>query len=178
MNDELLRRLAVREVVENWFVYRDNRDWEKFLTVWHADGVMMTTWGGQTMPQGFADAAQRGYDQGDRMLRECGPTAVEIRGERAIAQAKLRIMQRGPVEGVECDVDCIGRVYDFVERRAGRWGIVLRQPIYERDFIRPVDPAQTARLDAEKLAALADGCARLGRPLEWPPSAGDLADPG
>ena len=82
------------------------------------------------------------------------------------------------MEGVECDVDCIGRVYDFVERRAGRWGIVLRQPIYERDFIRPVDPAQTARLDAEKLAALADGCARLGRPLEWPPSAGDLADPG
>src|SRR5947209_154328 len=115
MSDELLDRVAIRELVEHWFVYRDNRDWEKFLTVWHEDGVMMTTWGGQTTPQGFADAAQRGYDQGDRMLHECGPTVVELRGDRAIAQSKLRIMQRGPVEGVECDVDCIGRVYDFVE---------------------------------------------------------------
>lgn len=162
MREELLDRLAIRELVEDWFVYRDNRDWERFLTVWHEGGVMMTTWGGQTTPQGFADAAERGYERGDRMLHECGPTTVEVRGNRAIAQSKLRIMQRGPVEGVVCDVDCIGRAYDFVERRAARWGIVLRQPIYERDFIQPVDPSERVRLDPDKLAALPDGYARLG----------------
>jgi hypothetical protein len=159
---ELLDRLAIRELVENWFIHRDNRDWEKFLTVWHDDGVMMTTWGGRTSPQGFADAAQAGYDRGDRMLHGCGPTNVELAGDRAIAQGKLRIMQRGPVEGVLCDVTCIGRVYDFYEKREGRWGLVLRQPIYERDFITPVDPAHTVTLDADRLAALPDGYARLG----------------
>jgi SnoaL-like protein len=158
---DLLDRLAIRELVENWFIYRDNRDWEKFLTVWHQDGVMMTTWGGRTSPQGFADAAQRGYDQGDRMLHSCGPTNVALAGDRAIAQSKLRIMQRGPVEGVPCDVTCIGRVYDFYERRQGRWGLLLRQPIYERDFIVPVDPADTVRLDPAKLARFPDGYARL-----------------
>lgn len=160
--DDLLDRLAIRELVENWFVYRDNRDWEKFLTVWHEDGVMMTTWGGRTSPQGFADAAQGGYDRGDRMLHSCGPTNVQLAGDRAIAQSKLRIMQRGEVEGVLCDVTCIGRVYDFYEKRGGRWGLVLRQPIYERDFITPVDPAQTVTLDAARLAGLPDGYARLG----------------
>ena len=162
MTNELLDRLAVAEVTENWFVYRDNRDWEMFLTVWHEDGVMMTTWGGQTTPQGFAEAAQRGYDNGDRMLHECGPTAVRLSGDRAISQSKLRIMQRGPVKEVLCDVTCIGRVYDFVERRAGRWGIVLRQPIYERDVIAPVDPAQSVELTSDELASLPDGYARLG----------------
>jgi len=162
MSDELIHRLAIRELTESWFVYRDNRDWEKFLAVWHEDGVMMTTWGGQTTPRGFADAAQRGYDRGDRMLHECGPTTVELRGDRAISESKLRIMQRGLLDGVLCDVDCIGRVYDFVERRSGQWGIVLRQPIYERDFIRPVDPSESVALDPDRLAALPDGYARLG----------------
>ena len=45
------------------------------------------------------------------------------------------------VEGVECDVVCTGRFYDFLERRDGRWGLVLRQPIYEKDRADPVDPA-------------------------------------
>jgi hypothetical protein len=158
---QLLDRLAIRELVENWFIHRDNRAWEEFLAVWHSDGVMMTTWGGRTSPAGFAEAAQRGYDNGDRMLHSCGPTSVELAGDRAIAQSKLRIMQRGPVDGVLCDVTCIGRVYDFYERRDGLWGLVLRQPIYERDFIAPVDPADTVRLDPEKLARFPNGYERL-----------------
>ena len=50
-----------------------------------------------------------------------------------------------------CDVVCTGRFYDFLERRDGRWGIVLRQPIYEKDRLDPVDPAAT--LDARPDAA-------------------------
>ena len=157
----LLDRLAIRELVENWFVHRDNRDWDQFLEVWHEDGVMMTTWGGRATPRGFAEAAQRGYDNGDRMLHACGPTSVELAADRAIAQSKLRIMQRGSVEGVLCDVTCIGRVYDFYEKRSGRWGLVLRQPIYEQDFIAPVDPSASVRLDEHKLARYPDGYARL-----------------
>ena len=158
---DLLDRLAIRELADNWLTYRDNRDWEKFLTVWHDDGMMVTTWGGLTTPQGFAEAAQRGYERGDRMLHSNGGTTVELAGDRAIGSTKMRIMQRGPVEGVECDVTCIGRNFDFFERRDERWGMVLRQPIYERDFLVPTDPSQAPRLDPEKLALYPDGYARL-----------------
>ncbi len=34
------------------------------------------------------------------------------------------------------DVVCTGRFYDFFEKRDGRWGLVLRQPIYEKDRAR------------------------------------------
>jgi hypothetical protein len=53
----------------------------------------------------------------------------------------MTISQRAAVEGVPCDVVCTGRFYDFLERRAGAWGLVERQPIYEQDRLDPVDPA-------------------------------------
>jgi hypothetical protein len=70
-----------------------------------------------------------------------GGGRITVTGKRAIAQTKMTIMQRGAVHDVVCDVTCTGRFYDFLERRAGRWAIVLRQPIYEKDRIDPVDPA-------------------------------------
>jgi hypothetical protein len=158
---ELLDRLAIRELADNWLTYRDNRDWKKFLEVWHEDGVMMTTWGGKTSPQGFADAAAAGYARGDRMLHSNGGTTVELAGDRAIGQTKMRIMQRGPVDGVLCDVTCIGRNFDFYEKRGGRWGLVLRQPIYERDFCVPVNPDETVALDPEIMARRPEGYQRL-----------------
>jgi hypothetical protein len=63
----------------------------------------------------------------------------------------MTISQRATVDGVECDVVCTGRFYDFLERRGGRWGIVLRQPIYEKDRLDPLDPAAHLELDHELL---------------------------
>ena len=84
-------------------------------------------------------------------------------------------MQRAEVEGVLCDVSCLGRFYDFLEKREvgggvpaepaergeGRWGIVLRQPIYEKDRIDPVDPAASLVLDPELLARFPEGYRHL-----------------
>ena len=76
---------------------------------------------------------------------------------RAIAQTRMTIMQRGPVDGVLCDVACTGRFYDFFEQRDGRWGIVLRQPIYEKDRLDPVEPGASLTLDPDVLARFPEG---------------------
>ncbi len=34
----------IRELLQNWVVWRDAGDWERFKTVWHDDGYMMATW--------------------------------------------------------------------------------------------------------------------------------------
>jgi hypothetical protein len=73
----------------------------------------------------------------------------------------MTISQRGLVQGVLYDVVCTGRFYDFLEKRSGRWGLVLRQPIYEKDRIDPVDPAATLELDQAELAALPAGYRHL-----------------
>jgi len=160
MDQALLDRLAIRDLVENWAVWRDAGDWERFATVWHEEGWMSATWF-QGPARDFIRVSQEGFAKGVRILHFLGGTSIDLSGERAIAQTKMTISQRALVHDVLCDVVCTGRFYDFLEKRQGRWGIVRRQPIYEKDRIDPVDPAATLRLDQTALAALPEGYRHL-----------------
>jgi len=104
---------------------------------------------------------QEGWAKGVSILHFLGGTSVDLAGDRAIAQTKMTISQRGDVESVLCDVVCTGRFYDFVEKRKGRWGVVLRQPIYEKDRVDPVDPAARLVIDQSKLAEFPKGYRHL-----------------
>jgi SnoaL-like domain len=142
----LLDKLAIREVIENWALYRDSGDWERFRSVWHDDGYMMATWFQGTHEE-FAAISKAGMEKGVNILHFLGGCTIDIARNRAIAQTKMSIAQRAPVEGVLCDVTCVGRFYDFLEERNGKWAIVLRRLFYEKDRIDPVDPSQTLKLD-------------------------------
>jgi hypothetical protein len=156
----LADRIALRELVENWALWRDAGDWERFASVWHDDGVMMATWF-QGPAQEFIRVTRAGWAKGVSILHFLGGSTVDLAGDRAIVQTKMTISQRGAVDGVLCDVVCTGRFYDFIERRAGRWGMVLRQPIYEKDRVDPVDPAARLALDPAALNAFPAGYRHL-----------------
>jgi len=160
MGDTLLDRLAIRELIENWAVWRDAGDWERFATVWHDDGVMMATWF-QGPAAEFIRVTREGFERGVSILHFLGGSSIDVQGTRAVAQTKMTISQRGAVHGVACDVVCTGRFHDFLEKRAGRWGLVLRQPIYEKDRLDPVDPAARLELDAALLAQFPPGYRHL-----------------
>jgi hypothetical protein len=153
-------RLAIRDLLENWVVWRDAGDWERFRTVWHDDGRMMATWF-QGSADEFIAVSREGMRRGVSILHFLGGTAIHLAGERAIAQTKMTISQRAEVDGVLCDVVCTGRFYDFLERRDGRWGIVLRQPIYEKDRLDPLDPSLTPALDRTRLERFPAGYRHL-----------------
>jgi hypothetical protein len=156
----LTDRMLVRELVDNWVLYRDAGDWERFRSVWHDDGRMMATWC-QADANGFVEASRQGWAKGVSILHFLGGSSIEIVGDRALAQTKMTISQRATVDGVIVDVVCTGRFYDFIERRQDRWGFVLRQPIYEKDRMDPVDPAARLALDADLLAQFPQGYRHL-----------------
>jgi hypothetical protein len=153
-------RLIIRDLIENWAIWRDGLMWDRFRTVWHEDGRMMATWFQGTADE-FIRVSREGYERGVRILHFLGGTSIDLAGTRAIAQTKMTISQRAPVEGVPCDVVCTGRFYDFLEKRAGRWGMVLRQPIYEKDRLDPVDPGARLELDKSLLAQFPEGYRHL-----------------
>ena len=164
---ESLDRQTIQALVENWAIWRDAGDWERFKTVWHADGMMMATWFQGSFEE-FIRVTVEGWNKGVSILHFLGGTSIELVGTRAIAQTKMTISQRGLVEGVPCDVVCTGRFYDFFEKRGmadgenpGRWGLVHRQPIYEKDRVDPIDPAAILVLDQGKLATLPEGYRHL-----------------
>jgi hypothetical protein len=132
-------RLAIREILQNWAIWRDAGDWERFRTVWHDDGRMMATWFQGTADE-FIAVSRKGFERGVRILHFLGGISIDVAGTRAIGQTKMTISQRASVDGVDCDVVCTGRFYDFLEKRGDRWGVVLRQPIYEKDRSTPLIP--------------------------------------
>jgi hypothetical protein len=160
MSENAADRLEIRALVENWAVWRDARLWDRFRGVWHDDGRMMATWFQGSFEE-FIAVSEAGYRRGVRILHFLGGSSIDIAGARAIAQTKMTISQRAPVDGVICDVVCTGRFYDFVEKRGGRWGLVLRQPIYEKDRLDPVDPSAALKLDAGLLARFPEGYRHL-----------------
>lgn len=160
MHPDQIERLTIAELLQNWVVWRDAGDWERFRTVWHEDGWMMATWF-QGSASDFIRVSQEGWAKGVSILHFLGGISVDLNGNRAIAQTKMTISQRSTVHGVPCDVVCTGRFYDFIEKRDGRWGIVVRQPIYEKDRIDPIDPSRAPAIDQAKLAALPEGYRHL-----------------
>jgi hypothetical protein len=143
-------RRAIWELIQNWVVWRDAGHWDRFRSVWHDDGRMMATWTQGTADE-FIAMSKAGWAKGVSILHFLGGNSIDLVGTRAISQTKMTISQRALVEGVECDVVCTGRFYDFVEKRNGKWGLVLRQPIYEKDRLDPVDPSQIPKIDRAKL---------------------------
>lgn len=146
MDAALIDRLLIRETIENWAVWRDAGDWERFRTVWTDDGRMEATW-----KQGSADefiaASIDGWNRGVSILHFLGGSSIDVAGARAVAQTKMTISQRGPVDGIVCDIVCTGRFYDFLVKQEGAWKVRWRQPIYEKDRLDPVDPAAKLTLD-------------------------------
>jgi hypothetical protein len=160
MNEELLDKLAIRETLQNWVVWRDAGDWERFRTVWADEGRMMATWFQGTGDE-FIRVSKEGWAKGVNILHTLGACTVEVSKNRAISQTKMSIMQRAKVHDVVVDVVCIGRFFDFFEKRDGRWLLVLRQPIYEKDRMDPVDPSAKLTLDSALLNKFPEGYRHL-----------------
>jgi len=159
-NEPNADKWAIREMVENWVLWRDAGDWERFATVWHPDGWMTATWF-QGPAQKFIEVSREGFNKGVNILHFLGGWTCDVHGDRAVSQVKMTIQQRAEVDGVLVDVVCTGRFYDFFEKRKGRWSIVRRQPIYEKDRLDPVDPSAVLKLDPALLSRFPEGYRHL-----------------
>ena len=160
--DAAADREAIKDIVEAWVVRRDSAQWNELLSLFHADGVMSATWK-QSSAAEFVAGSKANWERGIYAQHFLGGTAVNFGADpdRAIAQTKMTISQRAPVHGTVVDVVASGRFYDFFARRDGRWGIVLRQPIYERDRWDPVVSGEVVAVDTAKLASFPDGFRHL-----------------
>lgn len=160
MNADLLERLAIGALAEDWALARDTGDWEALRATAHAGASITTTWFDGSF-DAFIGACQASWRKGSRSQHVLGGTAVRIRGERALAQTRMSIMVRSTLDGIEVDAVCHGRFLDRVEKRQGNWRIAKRSVIYEKDRIDPVDPGAKLTLDAALLARFPEGYRHL-----------------
>ncbi len=160
MQDKRADADAIRDIVDKWVIYSDAGDWERFAPLWHEDGWMSATWF-QASAAEFVKARREGWERGVSIIHFQGAHTSDIAGDRAVAQTKMTISQRAPVHDILCDVVCVGRFYDFFEKRAGKWGLVRRQPIYEKDRMDAVEPGADLKLDPAVLSRFPEGYQHL-----------------
>ena len=153
-------RQQIRDLLESWAVWRDAGDWERLRGTWHPGGRMVATWTEGTGDE-FIAMSKAAWSRGFSVLHHLGGISIDLRCDRAISQTKMTISQRSEVEGVACDVVCTGRFYDFLEKRDGRWGIVLRRSIYEKDRLDPVTAGDVPVLDRALLEQFPSGYRHL-----------------
>ena len=160
MDPETLDRLAIREVIESSFIWRDSAQWDRFASLWHPEGRMIATWF-QAPTAEFIARSRKAWEAGMTALHATFGTSIDVAGGRAIAMTKTSIMQRAEVHGCLVDVICYGRFWDALERWDGRWVFRLRQPIYELDHMIPVVPSRAPDLDPTLLASFPEGYRNL-----------------
>ena len=147
-------KAEVREAVENWALFRDTGRWEALLALYTSDAIVHTTWfvgPAREFVERGKEAAQKGGARGQHFV---GAVSVEVNGDRAIAEARVVLLVRAPLQGVEVDVTCYCRFYDWFLRTGDGWRIKMRGGIYEKDRLDPVTPGDAVRLDAAVLARL------------------------
>ncbi|MDR0874971.1 MAG: nuclear transport factor 2 family protein [Clostridiales Family XIII bacterium] len=145
--DTTIDVMQIRDLIERWVVYRDAFLWDDFRKVWHEDGVMIATWSQSTYEEFIQNTETGKRDHGLWYMHILGGSGITVEGSRAKSITKMIITQRIDLDGVLCDMHNFARHFDFWEKREGRWGLVRRETICDKDQLIPVTPGEAPKLD-------------------------------
>jgi hypothetical protein len=123
-----------------WAYSRDHGDWETLKTCFHPDATVVVSWFEGTAME-FVEATKRAAaarKPDERSQHALGNYEVTVRGDRAILEADMYVLNRDSLEGILFDSICYGRFYDMFERRNGEWRIAKWTCIYDKDRLDPV----------------------------------------
>lgn len=124
------------------FALRDQGDWAGLRDLFSSDGQIAVTWYRGGIDGFIAASQQMAEDQGTQSKHWIGTPRIRLCGDRALSETDVTIMARSQVASVEVDVTSYARFFDTFRRDDdGRWRVVQRTAIYEKDRIDPVAPS-------------------------------------
>jgi hypothetical protein len=129
------------ELIQTWGLYRDQGKWPQLLATFVPDGQIAISWFSGSFA-GFVDRCRKSLEAGQRSKHHIFPSVVRVVGARAVAETNIVIHVRQKIDGVPVDMTSHARFLDRLERPDGRWAIVERTAIYERDRLDPVEPSE------------------------------------
>jgi SnoaL-like protein len=130
------------ELIQSWGLYRDQGKWPELLATFVPEGQIAISWFSGSFAE-FVDRCRKSFDAGQRSKHHIFPSIVRVGASgRAVAETNIVIFVRQKIDGVPVDMTSHARFLDRLERRDGRWAIVERTAIYERDRLDPVEPSE------------------------------------
>ena len=161
MKKDMEDKLAIRELIDNWAVWRDSFQWDRFRTVWHPEGRMWATWFQGTYEE-FIEAEPAGLRQGRAHLSLPRRLLDRHQGQRAPSprpRCRSRSARRSKAWNATCSASAGSTISWKSARANGGW--CWRRLTYEKDQIVPVDPTKAPKLDPKLLARFPVGYRHL-----------------
>jgi len=152
MPDDLMQDKArIKELIEKWYVSRDYFLWDDFRSTWHEDGVMVATWNEAPFEEFIENCDRRRHAPGGFLTSHLlAGSIINVNGARATAMNKILMSERRMVNGILCDMFSFARHYDFLEKREGRWGLVRRETVCDKDTMIPVYDQDRGKLQLDE----------------------------
>lgn len=142
MDPTMADEYAVRRVREIWAFARDHGEWETMRDCFHPDATVRVLWYSGPVAEFFErtieGAAERG--PGESSKHWFGKARAWTKGDRALLETDAMVLGRTRIEQLFFDFTLYIRLYDRLERRAGRWRILRMDAIYDKDRLDPVIP--------------------------------------
>jgi len=135
-------KYACAELIQAWGLYRDQGKWPQLLATFVPEGQISVSWFSGGFRE-FVAHCRQSFEAGQRSKHQIFPSCVRIARERALAETSIVILVRQTISGVLADLTSYARFLDRLERRDGRWAIVERTAVYERDRFDRVEPSQS-----------------------------------
>jgi len=137
----LTDKFACAELIQNWGVFRDQGRWKELRATFTPDGHISVSWFRGAFEL-FVEHCRANSASGHTWSRHhLFVPAVQVAGDRAVAETSVIIRVRQPFNGIAVDLTSCSRFLDRLVRRADGWLIAERAAIYERDRLDPVEPS-------------------------------------
>jgi len=151
--ETLLDRAEIFYLVRFESLCRDIGDWYGLVGSYVPASPVRTTWFDGPI-EDFAEALKAKSAAGDVTRHRVFPAKHHQRGGRAICESPATIAERLTLDGVELDVTAHVRFHSRLVLTDVGWRLTSFDAIYERDSIRPVNPADTVPLDWDRVNAM------------------------
>lgn len=157
---EAADREEIRSVLAEWALYRDTGRFDRLRALFAPGATIQTTWFDGTADE-FVNRSEASFGGTVRAHHFIGPSSIDLHADRAIADTRIMLQLRAPVNGMLTDVACYGRFFDFFIKHDMAWRIRKRIPVYDKDRIDAVDHSKPLVIDPAWLAAYPAGCRHI-----------------
>lgn len=142
MVDSSISVQDITQLLFRWAHARDFEDWEALSRCFHDDATIHIGWISGSAKDYVVKSREQARNKasGAHAKHIVSAPMIEVLGDRATSICHATLHVRRPVGGIEADIESFMRFFDLLERRDGRWAIVKRTGVYEKDRLTAVDP--------------------------------------
>lgn len=125
--ERMLDEYDIFRVRRIWAYSRDHHDWERLKTCFHPDATVVVSWfegsAADFVERTMQAAAARKAEE--RSAHALGNYDVAVRGDRAILEADMQVLNRDYLDGILFELDLLWAILRYV--RTAKRGVADRK---------------------------------------------------